>query len=416
MWDAEGNMVALSMGKGGTALENGAIAGRATQSVTVFKRMQDAEQVWRELESRAPATVYQRFDFLDAWQSTLGAAAGIEPHIVVVEKKGRAVLLLPFGAGRIAGVPTLGFLGGKHSNINIALIHRDNYSDITPAAVEEILQEVISSNPSIGAVVLRNMPAVWDGLANPLILDGCTTAAVKLWLLPLEKDFDTLLDRRRSGVKTAKTFRKKLNRLNNNFGEVEIIEAASLEQHAELIDTFLLQKLPWLVERGIRSDMTTPAFRDFLFSLARRSQGQADRVINITGLKVGGKWVGTAIGTSFQGCYSFHNNSLVKDPEINRSSPGEVLAHKLLAHACETGAKVFDFGIGRTPQKEKWLKEGQPLVDLYRPVSARGLLLVSGLKLVQRAKRALNEHPALMPAVKMVREKLGGRSLSSGGE
>ena len=393
-----------------------AYAKPATHSVTVFQRMQDAEQVWRELEKQAPVTVYQRFDFLDAWQSTLGVVAGIKPHIVVVKKEGRVVALLPFGVGRIAGVPTLGFLGGKHCNVNIALIHRDFYADVTPATAEEILQKAIRYDPAIGAVTLKNMPTVWDGLANPLAFDDCTSAADNLWLLPMEKDFATLLERRRSGAKTAKALQRKRNRLNNNFGKVEMIEAKSFDQFAELIDVFLQQKLPWLKERGIKSDMTTPAFREFLLSLTGRSQGRADRVINVIGLKVGGKWVATCFSASFHGCYSNYLTSLATDPVMNRSSPGELLQHKLLAHACETGHKFFEFGIGRTTQKERWLKEGEPLVDLYRPVSARGLLLVSGLKLAQQAKRTLREYPALMSAIRTIREKLGGRRLLSKSE
>ncbi len=407
------------MGLVQTIPENCVIAVRtmpATHSVTVFQRMQDAEQVWRELENQVPATVYQRFDFLDAWQSTLGVAAGVKPHIVVVEKEGRAVALLPLGVGRIAGVPTLGFLGGKHSNVNIALIHRDFYADMTPATAEEILQKAISNDPAIGAVALKSMPAVWDGLANPFAFDDCTSAAANLWLLPLEKDFATLLERRRSGAKTAKALQRKRNRLNNNFGNVEMIEAESFEQFAELIDAFLQQKLPWLKERGIKSDMTTPAFREFLLSLTERSQGRTDGVLNILGLKVGGMWVATCISASFHGCYSNYLTSLATDPVMNRSSPGELLQHKLLAHACETGHKVFDFGIGRTTQKERWLKEGEPLVDLYRPVSVSGLLLISGMKLAQQAKRALKKNPALMSAIKVIREKLGGRHLTSDSE
>ncbi len=408
-------MVTSSMGLMRATHEDCVSAARAKPamySVTVFERMQDTEQVWRQLENQAPATVYQRFDFLDAWQSTLGVAAGIKPHIVVVEKEGRAVALLPLGVGRIAGVPTLGFLGGKHSNINIALIHCDFYADMTPATVKQILQEATRCDPAIGAVALKNMPTVWDGLANPLALDDCTSAAATLWLLPLEKDFATLLERRRNGTTTARDYRYRLNRLKNKFGKVEMIEAESFEQYAELIDTFLQQKLPWLEERGIKSDMKTPAFRDFLLSHAERSQGRADRVMTIIGLKVGGKWVATLICASFQGCYSDYLASLATDPVINRSSPGDQLLHKRLAQTCETGHKVFDFGIGHTPQKEKWLKEGEPLVDLYRPVSILGLPLVSGLKLAQRAKRSLKKNPALMSAVDKVRQKLGGRSPS----
>ncbi|MEJ2118778.1 MAG: hypothetical protein P8Y36_13170, partial [Alphaproteobacteria bacterium] len=178
--------------------------------VTVYQRMQDAEHVWRELEHQAPATVYQRFDFLDAWQSTLGVAAGVKPHIVVVKRDGRAVALLPFGVGRIAGVPTLSFLGGKHCNMNIALIHNDFYTDMTPATVEEILRKAISHGPAIGAVTLKNMPTVWDGRTNPLALNDCMSAASNLWLLPLEKDFATLLERRGGSKKTAATYRRRL--------------------------------------------------------------------------------------------------------------------------------------------------------------------------------------------------------------
>lgn len=387
----------------------------ATHSVTVFQRMQDAEQVWRELENQAPATVYQRFDFLDAWQSTLGVAAGIKPHIVVVEKEGRVVMLLPFGVGRIAGVPTLGFLGGKHSNVNIALIHRDFYADMTPATAEEILHKAISYDPAIGAVALKNMPTVWDGLANPLVFDDCTSAAANLWLLPLEKDFATLLERRGVSKKTASTYRRKRNNL-QKIGEVEIVDAVGFEQYTVLIDTFLQQKRRWLEERGIQSDMATSEFRDFLLSLAERSKGGDDRVLQISVVKVTGEVVATLLGASFQYCYSMFSSSLSTNSAVNRCSPGDQLLHKLFDECGMSGHKVFEFGIGRTPQKERWLKEGEPLVDLYRPVSARGLLLVSGMKLAQKAKRTLKGNPVLMSAICLIQEKLGGRRLLSESE
>lgn len=384
----------------------------AMHSVTVLQRMQDAERVWRELENQASVTVYQRFDFLDAWQSTLGVATGIKPHIVVVEKEGRAVALLPFGVGRIAGVPTLGFLGGKHCNVNIALIHRDFYADMTPATAEEILHKAISCDPAIGAVALKNMPTVWDGLANPFAFDDCTSAAASLWLLPLEKDFATLLERRGVSKKTASTYRRKHNNL-QKIGKVEIADAVGFEQYAALIDTFLQQKRRWLEERGIQSDMATSGFRDFLLSLAERSKGGDDRVLQISVVKVDGEVVAILLGASFQDCYSMFSSSLSTDPVVNRCSPGDQLLHKLFDECGMSGHKVFEFGIGRTPQKERWLKEGETLVDLYRPVSARGLLLVSGLKLALQAKRTLKKNPAFMSAIRIIREKLrSGRLIS----
>ncbi|MEJ2227615.1 MAG: GNAT family N-acetyltransferase, partial [Alphaproteobacteria bacterium] len=378
--------------------------------VTVYQRMQDAEHVWRELEHQAPATVYQRFDFLDAWQSTLGVAAGVKPHIVVVKREGRAVALLPFGVGRIAGVPTLSFLGGKHCNMNIALIHNDFYADMTPATVEEILRKAISHGPAIGAVTLKNMPTVWDGRTNPLALNDCMSAASNLWLLPLEKDFATLLERRGGSKKTAATYRRRLNHL-QKLGTVEMVYAARFEQYAELIDTFLQQKRHWLEERGIQSDMATSEFRNFLLSLAERSKVGDDRLLRISVLKVAGEVAATILGASFQNCYSMFSSSLSTDPAVTKSSPGDQLLHKLFEECCQSGHTICEFGIGRTPQKERWQKAGEPLVDLYRPVSARGMLLVSGLKLAQQAKRTLKENPALMTTVKTVRKKLGGRRL-----
>ncbi|MEJ2118528.1 MAG: GNAT family N-acetyltransferase, partial [Alphaproteobacteria bacterium] len=352
---------------------NAASAKPATFSVTVYQRMQDVEHVWRELEHQAPATIYQRFDFLDAWQSTLGVAAGVKPHIVVVKKEGRVVALLPFGVGKCAKVPTLGFLGGKHSNINIALIHPDFYASMPPATVKEILREAISHDPAIAAVGLKNMPTVWDGLANPLALNGCTSAASNLWLLPLEKDFATLLERRGVSKKTASTYRRKRNNL-QKIGEVEIVDAVGSEQYTALIDTFLQQKRRWLQERGIQSDMATSEFRNFLLSLAERSKVGDDRLLRISVLKVAGEVAATILGASFQNCYSMFSSSLSTDPAVTKSSPGDQLLHKLFEECCQSGHTICEFGIGRTPQKERWQKAGEPLVDLYRPVSARGML------------------------------------------
>src|ERR1700742_2818471 len=86
-------------------------------NVDIFSDLGQAETIWRSLEDRQPlSTAYQRFDFLSAWQSQVGARENVQPFIVVArDVEQRPLLLLPLGLRHERGVRAASFMGGKHA-------------------------------------------------------------------------------------------------------------------------------------------------------------------------------------------------------------------------------------------------------------------------------------------------------------
>ena len=62
----------------------------AELSVAVLDNLAEAEAAWRQLEETAAGSAYQRFDFLSAWQRSLGKVEGVEPFIIVGRAHGEA--------------------------------------------------------------------------------------------------------------------------------------------------------------------------------------------------------------------------------------------------------------------------------------------------------------------------------------
>src|SRR3712207_8052302 len=48
---------------------------------SIVASLEEAEPFWRSLEERAPHSVYQSYDFCRAWQTHLGAVAGVTPLV-----------------------------------------------------------------------------------------------------------------------------------------------------------------------------------------------------------------------------------------------------------------------------------------------------------------------------------------------
>ena len=90
--------------------------------VEVFPTLGQTRRDWLELEAVARASPYQAFAFAEAWFSTIGAAGGFEPFIVVARDEcGQPAALLPLARRRRGPLAVATFLGGKDSNFNLGL-------------------------------------------------------------------------------------------------------------------------------------------------------------------------------------------------------------------------------------------------------------------------------------------------------
>lgn len=105
--------------------------------IDVFDNLQVIEPIWRALErDGALATPYQRYDWILSWQTHIGARNGITPFLVIGrEFDGTPLFLWPLGVRRVGPITIAGFLGGKHTNFNLALWRRDLAATISLAEI-----------------------------------------------------------------------------------------------------------------------------------------------------------------------------------------------------------------------------------------------------------------------------------------
>jgi CelD/BcsL family acetyltransferase involved in cellulose biosynthesis len=130
------------------------------------------EDIWRELETAGVASPYQRFDWVTAYVASHREMAGFEARFVVVrDRAGEPLMLLPLeirrgAAGRIADV-----VGGKHANFHAPLLRAGAARQLGPAEMRAVLMDA-GSQLGLDAYAFTNLPVAWRGEPNPLAIGG----------------------------------------------------------------------------------------------------------------------------------------------------------------------------------------------------------------------------------------------------
>jgi CelD/BcsL family acetyltransferase involved in cellulose biosynthesis len=86
--------------------------------------------------------------------------------------------------------------------------------------------------------------------------------------------------------------------------------------------------------------------------------------------------------------------------------PGSLLTRKLLEWACGTELRVFDFGVGDEPYKDRWCDSTLPLWDHLAPVTLSGRAYVAQMSAMRSAKRIVDSSPALSRVVPIIKRAM----------
>ena len=97
------------------------------------------------------------------------------------------------------------------------------------------------------------------------------------------------------------------------------------------------------------------------------------------------------------------------DPEIARSSPGEIMVQAVVADAIARGFAEFDLGVGEARYKDEACEIVEPLFDSAFAVTLKGRLAAWAFLAARRAKRSVKRSPRLKALHARLR-RLGGRS------
>ena len=380
-------------------------AARSLGRIEVYENPADASFAWTELEAIAPASAYQTRKWLVAWLETIGRRSGVLPMIVVAYgTNGPPVALFPFGIVRQGSVHLVNFLGGCDSNTNLGLIRPGTQLD--KSGIVALLRTAAhKARLKPDAFVLSNQPKSWEGVLNPLVLLHHQRSPSDCHSATLNPNGGNFVDERLS-ADARKKFRKKRKKL-AELGPVLHIVARSPDDVVRIMDAFFGQKLERFRRKNISSDFETPETRQFLLRACLDGVASGNPAIELHALAAGDRIVAVYGGAPHSGRFHAMFNSFDLDPEVARTSPGDLLLMAMMQTMCDRGYEAFDLGIGEARYKSSWCDRSEPLLDTLYGVTLKGHAYVLCESARLRLKRYVKQNEWAWKTVQKMRKRLG---------
>lgn len=362
-------------------------AGAAFATVEVFDDPRAALACWRALSPESCGSYYQTEKFLLTWLDHYGRREKVEPFFVVArDASGAPIALLPLGLFRFGPLRVAQFLGAKHANYNLGLFRAD--CAFSADDLRLLLREA-ARRAKRGPHLYRllNLPLRWRS-ENPLALLPHRPAASSAYATSLGEDADAWLAARLS-ADTRKKLRKKEKRL-AGMGALRYFRAENGGDAKKILDAFFEQKSQRYA--GLADESELLAQRAFYAALTTPGEAGA---AELHALALGERIVATLAaglnGGRLQGMF----NSFDADPEIAKSSPGDILLTYVLRDACARKIRIFDLGVGDARYKTTFCDEVEGMADALVGMGATGFVARPLFAAAQATKAAIKRNPRL---------------------
>ena len=308
-----------------------------------FDDLAAAQAAWRTLEGGdVLATPYQRFEWLSLWQQHVGLRQGVAPFVVVgYDPASNPLFLLPLGLRRKGPLTVAGFLGGKHTNLNMGLWRRDFAQAVTDIDLRAILALFADSGRRIDLLALLNQPQSVGRCRQSF----CALPASAFGRGQPPADFG------RSGEEmTARLFssqargklrtkERKLAKL-DGYRYTRATTAADVDRY---LNAFLAQKAARLRAQGLNNVFAEPGVEAFIRAACKVDLADGQPLIEIHVLdsdnEVLALFAGAKNGHRFSSMFNSYTLS-----EHARWSPGTILLLHLVADCADRGLQSFDLG------------------------------------------------------------------------
>lgn len=379
-------------------------------AVSVLRDPSAIELEWRALAERAGASVYQQFGWTAAWAATIAREQAIEPAILAIHVGTRLAAILPLGVERAGALRIARYPGGEHASIRMPLVEPDCLGALAdPLALAKALQDALRSAPvPVDLLDLDALPLQWNGADVPLANHpAARPARLPIGRLDLASDLAATLGPERRGRK-AKKHRAQVNAL-APVGGYRFRRAESEAEALALFESFRTEKAAWFARMGIDDSFAGPGVPAFFHALiARRWRGR-EALLDLCAIEFDGAVRAIFGGGEAGGRLSGYFLS-VGDDAWRRITPGELLLHDLVAHACAAGLSSLDLGRGDDRYKWSWLQSAEPQVRLVLPVTLRGRAGLAMIGLADRMERKIRSSERLFRVAKALRRGIRGRS------
>jgi CelD/BcsL family acetyltransferase involved in cellulose biosynthesis len=381
---------------------------------SIHGELSAAEQDWRRFQERADCTVFQTYDWLDAWQKHIGLGDRVKPAIVIGRfTDGDIAFLLPFCIEKKYGLRRLRWLGQNLCDYNAPLLARGFSERVDPdrfVAIWHILQAQMQSDPLLRHdwIDFTKMPKQVGDQINPFTYLAVTSNASGTHLAHLTADWEAFYVARRSSS-TRRRDRTKRAHLAKH-GDIRFVTATDTDDVRRTVETLMEQKSRSFARKGIPDLFARPGHREFFLDLATNPATR--QLVHISRTEVGATCAAANLGLIFGDCY-YHVLASYTDSELSSFGPGNLHLREMMAYAIARGLKRFDFTIGDEPYKLEWSDTDTQLYDFAAPVTWRGQPASLASDLRRYTKRLIKQTPWLWRLAADVRSRIGSKSLTA---
>ncbi|WP_164730600.1 GNAT family N-acetyltransferase [Pelagibacterium montanilacus] len=373
-----------------------AVAGAATAKWVIYDTLGAVEPIWRELESRAVMTPYQRFDWIAACVDA-GLAKGETLAFLVMSTAGRPIAILPLQIGRAFGGRVARVVGWSVSNGDGLIYDPAHAACITPAAMAEATRALAAHGRHADMLRFHHVAAVWEGHANPLMALPHTDAPNSLYVRCFETSDGPFIERELPH-KRRTNIRRSQRRLEERFGMLSLCRARTPDDVEEIYRRFSDQRAKRFHKMGVENIFARPHFDRLLRGGALEALGGKDAVVTLHALYGGDTVLATSVGVRTPTHYSQYINSTAEGDAAKYSLMG-VLMSLLMDELRADGVECVDMGLGDFDYKTDWT-EAVGTHDIVLPVSARGRVLAPTVSALRAAKRTIKGNARLWRATR----------------
>jgi CelD/BcsL family acetyltransferase involved in cellulose biosynthesis len=371
--------------------------------VETFATPSDIEEEWRQLEASGVATVFQRYEWIDAYIRHVLPHEKALPAIVLGRLHGRPAFILPLAISKVGPARIATWIGGKHSGYNFGLWSAEAMVDMASLPRIEVETMLASALEHADCAVLARTPKFHDGVAQPLASLQRSPSSTEGYAFDLGGGFDAVLKRtdgagRRRGVRTKERRMAEAGTLYHG-------TSRDLTQANAALDFFFEQKALRLAEQGKPNSFDEPGVKDFFRDLLERSQAMEEPFLEMTELSVDGKLRAVRGAGIYRGRLNGYFMTFARD-ELVSHSPGHVLLFRHIEACCERGMAAYDCGVGYEDYKISWCDIINELDDAYAAFTPLGSAMIATIRLNHAVKARVRQNNFLWRHLKTMQALL----------
>lgn len=327
--------------------------------------------------------------------------------VAAIRREGHSIFSVALEVASRGPVRTASFMGGRHANGNFVPVSRADARSISIDDLGLLIGAIRKTRPDIDLIAFERLATDIAGIPNPLLLLPSQQSPNLSLAVDLAGGFDALLAR--AGGKRKRKKHRSQTRKFEAAGGFRRLEARTPAEVDELLGAFFAMKAVRFGKMGIADVFADPEVQSFFRAIFSKSLASASPPFVLHALEVAGR-IRAVTGSSRCHDRLICEFGAIAEDDLAFASPGEFLFFDNIEEACKEGLAVYDFSVGDEPYKRLWCDLEIRQFDVLVPLTLRGWVAASLLRLKTRAKAFVKNNRLVWTLVKTFRKKAAAQA------